>query len=358
METKKIIVMGGSFNPPTIAHFKLMEAARRELDIEQGIFVPVSQAYLERKMRKSSGVRICLSEAIRVEMLRMMCENEQGLAISEEEMRVPSRVTTDTMPILQRQYPDAELFFLAGADKLKLITLWAKKRGDFLTQFRVAMVCRDGTDPKQIIDKNPILEPFRDSFQFVTQPEGIEKISSTAIRQAFLENQLHKVKAFLHPAVWDRLRTLTLNDFPQKIEEFRGEYEFLNNSYPCTFRWRHQSWRCAEAAIQAARCADPKEAQTFVNSNAEKAKARASKVKPRADWSAICLELVEEILRAKFDQNAELAQKLHKTRGFILVNGTNKQDCFWGKDLYSDFGKNHLGLLLMKIRDTAKDTRR
>ena len=51
MERKtKIVVMGGSFNPPTVAHFKLMKAAIDAIDASIGFFVPVSDAYLKRKM--------------------------------------------------------------------------------------------------------------------------------------------------------------------------------------------------------------------------------------------------------------------------------------------------------------------
>ena len=54
----RIIVMGGSFNPPTIAHLKLMQSAIAQLSKEnplddiRGIFVPSSDAYVRRKMSK------------------------------------------------------------------------------------------------------------------------------------------------------------------------------------------------------------------------------------------------------------------------------------------------------------------
>lgn len=51
---RKIVVMGGSFNPPTLAHYKLMSCAIAALDADKGIFVPVSDAYLKRKMKSDS----------------------------------------------------------------------------------------------------------------------------------------------------------------------------------------------------------------------------------------------------------------------------------------------------------------
>lgn len=38
----RVVVMGGSFNPPTLAHLRLMEAALNAIDACQGIFVPTA----------------------------------------------------------------------------------------------------------------------------------------------------------------------------------------------------------------------------------------------------------------------------------------------------------------------------
>ena len=47
-EKKRIVVMGGSFNPPTSAHLRLMKEAVDTLRADIGFFVPVSDAYLKR----------------------------------------------------------------------------------------------------------------------------------------------------------------------------------------------------------------------------------------------------------------------------------------------------------------------
>ncbi len=44
-------------------------------------------------------------------------------------------------------------------------------------------------------------------------------------------------------------------------------------------------------------------------------------------------------------------KKLADTGNSILINGNNKQETFWGVDLYSWEGENNLGKLLMKIRE-------
>lgn len=45
MVNERIIVMSGSFNPPTIAHLRLLVGAVNALNANKGIFVPSSQNY-------------------------------------------------------------------------------------------------------------------------------------------------------------------------------------------------------------------------------------------------------------------------------------------------------------------------
>ena len=48
-----IVVMGGSFNPPTAAHLKIMQTALDMVNAGTGFFIPVSFPYLKRKMMKA-----------------------------------------------------------------------------------------------------------------------------------------------------------------------------------------------------------------------------------------------------------------------------------------------------------------
>ena len=57
------------------------------------------------------------------------------------------------------------------------------------------------------------------------------------------------------------------------------------------------------------------------------------------------------IQSAKFEQNPDLMQKLIDIGKLILINGSNKQETYWGVDLYSWEGENNLGKILMKLRE-------
>lgn len=60
--------------------------------------------------------------------------------------------------------------------------------------------------------------------------------------------------------------------------------------------------------------------------------------------------IMEEIVRAKFTQNQELKAQLLSTGDAILIEGNTWNDRYWGVDVRSGVGKNHLGKILMKIR--------
>ena len=129
MEKKKnrIVVMGGSFNPPTTAHYKLMKGAIDALVADIGFFVPVSDAYLKRKMRHSHPP-VVLSPEMRIKMLGSMCSDDIRLQVCEKEIWTIEPRTMPTLQALQEDFPDAELYFVMGADKFDLLANLTKKR--------------------------------------------------------------------------------------------------------------------------------------------------------------------------------------------------------------------------------------
>ena len=63
---------------------------------------------------------------------------------------------------------------------------------------------------------------------------------------------------------------------------------------------------------------------------------------------------MEEIVRAKFSQNPKLKAELLATGEAQLIEGNTWNDRYWGVDVRSGIGKNHLGKILMKVRSELK----
>lgn len=201
----RIVVMGSSFNPPTIAHLKMMRSALDQLEAEKGFFVPTADKSLRRKMRRAGFPEEVLPEATRLEMLSAMAKEDPRLEVSDVEFQHPKHwYAQETMGYIQEQYPEAEMFFLIGSDNLENYAR-AFRLVEFLEKYRYAVVDRGDGDLDDILQEIPAAWERRDRFCYVTPPEGIENISSTLIREK-VRNSEPGLEEFLHPRVMEMLR--------------------------------------------------------------------------------------------------------------------------------------------------------
>lgn len=338
--------MGGSFNPPTLAHYTLMREAIDALDAWRGIFVPVSDAYLKRKMRRCHPP-VVLSPEMRVRMLQSMCVDSRMIVCEKEIGTVEAR-TMPTLMELQEEYPDAEIYFLLGSDKLDLLTHLSRHRG-FLDMFQVALYARDKAGIIDILKENGELSRYLHRIVLLPQPEGTDAVSSTKVREQMLAGE--PCADMLCPSVWELFKEVSPADFPDTIDRFKGEYDFLCNRFACRFIWQGLKYSNVEAAFQSSKCENERERKAFCDCSADKAALKGREVVPPAGWENERLGIMESVLTAKFSQNPMLMKRLVETGNRLLINGNSKGETYWGVDLYTWEGENVLGKLLMKIRE-------
>lgn len=345
-EVKRIVVMGGSFNPPTVAHHILMQKTIDAIGADKGIFVPVSDAYLRRKMR-GCHPPVVLSPEMRIKMLAAMCTDPKMMVCDKEIGTIEAR-TVPTLIELQADYPDAEIYFLMGSDKLDLLKHLSEKHG-FLDMFKVALYSRDKDGLEEMLRENETLSESLDRIEILPQPEGTDHISSSIIRERLLAGE--SCVDMLCPGVWELLKPFRPEDFHDMIYKFQGEYEFLSNRFVCEFIWEGLRYTNAEAAFQSSKCANPQDRDLFGGLSAKKAMAKGSKITPPEGWEERQTEIMKAVLLAKFSQNPDLMNKLLATGESLLVNGNSQRELFWGVDTYSWRGENNLGKILMEIRN-------
>lgn len=137
-----------------------------------------------------------------------------------------------------------------------------------------------------------------------------------------------------------------------KIESFEGEYRFLSNFYESVIEREGIRFATAEAAYAAAKTDDPTwKARIALASSPNAAKKLGRGAPLRPTWESEKLVVMEEILRMKF-ADERLRDKLTSTAPVELVEGNWWGDTFWG--VCKGVGENHLGRLLMKIRDEGR----
>lgn len=138
-----------------------------------------------------------------------------------------------------------------------------------------------------------------------------------------------------------------------KIESFKDYYGFLSNFYRSSAGYDGVIYPTSEHAYQAAKTLDKNERARILKAHSPgKAKRLGQKVTKREDWEEIKVCVMYGIVYDKFNRHPMLAFKLIKTRGIELVEGNTWNDIFWG--VCDGVGLNHLGKILMKVRNEVK----
>ena len=140
-----------------------------------------------------------------------------------------------------------------------------------------------------------------------------------------------------------------------KITEFKDEYRFLSNFWPSPIVVEDKRYPTVEHFYQAMKSPDLAERARIaaLPSPVDAKRAGAQLEKLRTDWDEVKLGVMEEGLKLKF-QIPALKEKLLATGNKTIEEGNTWNDAFWGIDLKKQQGENHLGKLLMKVRDELR----
>lgn len=137
------------------------------------------------------------------------------------------------------------------------------------------------------------------------------------------------------------------------IAGFSGEYRWLSNFWPAWIQVDGVSYPSVEHAYQAHKSADhvwrDKIRMASTPGQAKRLGRMASVV---SNWDGIKLPVMETLVRQKFFTHEDLKRKLITTWPLELREENNWKDQFWGT--CNGIGQNHLGRILMKIRDELR----
>lgn len=151
------------------------------------------------------------------------------------------------------------------------------------------------------------------------------------------------------------------------IDHFAGEHAFLSNFATALVRLDDRVYASVEHAYQAAKSLDPQKRQILSwefnpELTAGQAKRIGQNLKLRVDWEQVKMGVMYDLLWDKFTI-PQLRDKLLATGDAELIEGNWWHDCFWGvcrgtercrQSPHEPTGDNHLGKLLMKIREEIR----
>ena len=144
----------------------------------------------------------------------------------------------------------------------------------------------------------------------------------------------------------------------EKMDEVIGFYprEFycLDNFSSFKVEYKGYLYASLEEAYQASKFLDSvpeiaKQIQQSHSAHEAQKIAFANRNSQHPKWDEIKLSVMEELLRAKLDQNPYVKKKLLETQDYQIVEDSPK-DSFWGWGMDRK-GENNLGKLWMKLRN-------
>jgi ribA/ribD-fused uncharacterized protein len=133
------------------------------------------------------------------------------------------------------------------------------------------------------------------------------------------------------------------------------DYGFLSNSAPHPIRVSGRTWPTTEHYFQAQKFADVGRGEAIRKARSPMAAARMGrdrKAKLRRDWESVKVSVMNDAVRAKFQQHDALRADLLATGTAKIVEHTENDD-YWG-DGGDGSGRNMLGQILMRIRDELR----
>ncbi len=133
-------ILGGTFDPPHIAHLVMADQARGQLNLSRVLFVPAGQP--PHKL----GRDLTLAEE-RVAMTQLTIAGERDFELSRVDVDRPGpHYTADMLALLCAAHPEARLHLLIGSDSLRDLARWHDP-ARVVAQARLAVMRRPGAEP-------------------------------------------------------------------------------------------------------------------------------------------------------------------------------------------------------------------
>ncbi len=140
--TARVGLFGGTFDPVHLGHLAIARAALAELQLDQLLFIPAAQAPLRQEVPAASATD-------RLDLLgRAIAEAaEPRLGVLDLEIQSGGiNYTVDTVRKLRAAWPQAELFWLLGADQFARLDRW-REPGELAKLVEFAVLERPGSPP-------------------------------------------------------------------------------------------------------------------------------------------------------------------------------------------------------------------
>ena len=114
----RIGLFGGSFDPVHFGHLLVAQAAREELHLARVYFILAAQSPFKPGAQPAPATE-------RLRLLRLALAGDTASEVDDQEIRRGGvSYSIDTVRQYRKDFPEAELFYLIGADQAGQLSLW------------------------------------------------------------------------------------------------------------------------------------------------------------------------------------------------------------------------------------------
>jgi nicotinate-nucleotide adenylyltransferase len=120
LPSDSLAILGGTFNPPHLGHLMVAQAAFYRFRLSRVVFSPAAQNPLKPAEEEEAA-----KPDARLAMLRLATEPDGRFSVDAYDLRKGGlSFTINTLKRYRERYPDAELYFLLGADAAATLPQW------------------------------------------------------------------------------------------------------------------------------------------------------------------------------------------------------------------------------------------
>lgn len=174
-----IAVFGGSFNPIHKGHIKLIEEARKLIDIDKVLLIPTGVT-----PHKSNNEMV--SSNHRLNMCRLATDSYSYISVSDIEIKRQGKSYTYlTLNSLKEIYPNDTIYLIMGADMFLSLQTW-KNAEELLNGLNVITCLRDETSYTELLNQAEALKEYKTTSYIIKK--NVMDVSSTDVRYKLKNN--------------------------------------------------------------------------------------------------------------------------------------------------------------------------
>jgi len=230
----KLGLYGGTFDPPHLGHEVAARTAATALALDRLIIMPTFSPP-HKHTDTDSAHRLAMATLL-ADMVDCHCETEV-LCSDYEVAKGGASYTVDTVDMLRREYPQAELYLLTGADMFHSLQDWREAQR-LLSMVTVCAFLRSAADDDLDDQRGRLEQEFGAQVILLEIPDLVE-VSSTELREKLapmfllpqvygyiLRNRLYGTDKDLKDLSLDELRAASYSRiYARRIPHVQGTEE-------------------------------------------------------------------------------------------------------------------------------------